>query len=329
MGNSTVKLQHVIDYAVSQGVPSPLNQPAGYGTKLAIDMANDVMADLISERFNWKWNSAIAPPFYTNSWQQDYPQQGNTSIAWLEDADRIDINNTSVKKPLRNLTVRRQLSRTNFNAGPIEQICWMYNSELDFGVWPGAGVTFYPLLGQNPSSQNPIMSMVDKNGNLLIVTTFGTTGDAAPFLTAGTVEGQTVNDGSVVWTCVSPSSKGFRVFSMPAATGPIYKVVPKYQQTPMRFSVANGGLSQFLSPIPDDYEHHFRELYRIRCLKASPNPQDRQMAMSERTTYLLTLENAMKQGNKEPDAYAMLPASQVVECVYPNIRNPQDPSQPY
>lgn len=329
MGSSTVKLQDVIDYVAAQGIPNPLNQPAGYGMKLALGIANDVMGDLIAERFNWKWNSAIAPPFYTNSLQQDYPQQGNANIEWLEDADRIDINNTSVKKPLKNLTVVRQLSRTNYGTGPISHLCWMYNEDLDFGTWPGAGATFYPLVGTNPSKQNPIMSMIDANGNMLIVTTPGTTGAVAPALPANSAEGETVNDGSVVWTCVAPTSKGFRVFTIPAATGPVWKVVPKYQQTAPRFTAANGGLQQTLAPIPDNYERHFRELYEIRCRAASPNPEDRKEADAARITYLQTLESAMKQGNKEADAYAMLPVSQVVDNVYSNLRDPQDPAQPY
>lgn len=329
MGNSTVKLQNVIDTVAAQGVPNPVKNAAGYGVQLALDLANDVVLALVAQRFNWKWNSAIAPAFYTNSWQQDYPQPGNADLAWLEDADRIDINNTSRPKPIAQLTVRRQLSRTSYGTGPINQLCWMYNGDMEFGEWPGADITFYPLLGTNPSAQNPIMSMVDANGNLLIVTGFGTTGAVAPALPAGSAEGTTVLDGSVVWTVVSPGSKGFRVSSLPGATGPVYKVVPKYQKEQTRFTIANGGLNQTLDPIPDSYEGHFREIYRLMCLKASANPADKDTFQKQINLYLQTLEDFKKEGNKEVDAYALLPASQVVEHVYPYLRNPQDPSQPY
>src|ERR1700683_2147170 len=113
MGNSTVSLQSVNDFVTAGGVPNPLTQPAGYGTQLALTLGNDVMADFIAERFNWKWNSQVATPFYTNSWQQDYPQIGLVNVDGREDCDRVDINNPSIPKPIRQMTVRRQLSRTN------------------------------------------------------------------------------------------------------------------------------------------------------------------------------------------------------------------------
>jgi hypothetical protein len=36
-----------------------------------------------------------------------------------------------------------------------------------------------------------------------------------------------------------------------------------------------------------------------------------------------------KQGDRENDAYGMLPATSPIENVYAWVRNPQDPSQPY
>lgn len=329
MGNSTVKLQDVIDSIAAQGIPNPVKNAVGYGVQLAFDIGNDTMLALVAERFNWKWNSKLAPAFYTNSFQQDYPQLANTDIAWLEDSDRIDINNTSRPKPIAQLTCRRQLSRTSYGTGPIKEICWMYNSDMDFGTWPGANVTFYPLVGNNPTSLNPIMSMIDVNGNLLIVNVFGTTGSTAPQLPANSAEGATVVDGTVTWIVVAPTSKGFRVFSLPGATGPVWKVIPKYQMEQPRFTIANGGLKQTLDPIPDSYEGHFREIYRLYCLKASANPADKQTYEKQISSYLESRLDFKKQGNKEQDAYAMLPATSVVEQVYPFLRNPQDPSQPY
>jgi hypothetical protein len=324
VGNSSVKLQSILDSISGMGVPVPTTGAGGYAMQLVLDNANDVAADLITDRFNWKFNSANAPAFYTNSFQQDYPQPGNTTISWLESADRVDINNTSLPKPVAQLTVRRQLSRTSYGTGPIKELCWMYNGDMTFGTWPGAGVTYTPLVG-NVIVQNPIMNFVDKNGNILIVTGFGTTGTTAPFLPASSGEGLTVVDGTVTWTCVSANSKGFRVFSLPGGSGPVWMITPIYQKTPPRFTA----LSQTLDPFPDDYERYFRELYRIYCLKTSPNPSDRQQFAQERIDYMKALVNICKQGDKEQNAYGMLPASSVVESVFPNLRNPRDPSQPY
>lgn len=325
MPSSTVSLQSVIDNITSQGVPSPLANPSGFGESLALDIANDVMGDLIAERFNWKWNRAVAAPFYTNSWQQDYPQVGLIDVDWGEDCDRIDINNTSLPKPLFNLTWRKQLSRTNYANGVLNQICWMYNKDLSYGIWPGAGKTFYPLLGANPTAQNPIMSMIDGNGNLLIVTSFGTTGNAAPELPADSDEGETVEDGTVVWTVVDPLSQGFRVYGTPSATGPTWKIVPSYQMVAPKFTT----LGQMIDPIPDNFARFFRRGYKAYSLAASPNPNDQRKADGEKQAWIMEMVNARKQGDREVNAYGLLPATSPVETIYGRLRNPQDPAEPY
>jgi hypothetical protein len=325
MPSSTVSLQSVIDNVTSQGVPSPLDQPSGFGEQLALDMANDVMGDLIAERFNWKWNSQVAAPFYTNSWQQDYPQVGLVNMDWGEQADRIDINNTSYPLPLFNMTWRKQLSRTSYANGVIGQVCWMYNKDLSTGVWPGAGKTYFPLAGTNPTAQNPIMAIKDANGNILVVTTFGTTGNAAPVLAAGAAEGATVNDGSVVWTVAGPLSQGFRVFGMPSATGPVWQIIATYQMIAPTFST----LQQMLDPIPDNYARFFRRGYYTYCLKASPNPNDRRKFEAEHAAWLMEMQNSKKQGDRELNSYGLLPATSPVESIYGRLRNPQDPSEPY
>jgi len=324
MGNSTTTLQQVNDYAAAKGIPVPTQNAAGYGTKLAVKIANDVMGDIIAERFNWKWNRAVGPTFYTNSYQQDYPQLGLTNIGWLEDADRIDINNTSIPKPLRQLTVHRQLSRNNLTWKPVEKICWMYNSLLSLGTWPGAGVTFYPLVTANVQ-QNPIMSMRDVNGNILIVTNVGTTGLSAPSAPLNAVEGTPVSDGTVTWMVVAATSQGFRVDPLPGAAGPVWQITPYYQMLAPRLTT----MASLINPIPDDYSKYFQVGYETYCLQASPNPGDRARFEDAKAAWIKSMMDISKQGDREADAYGMLPVTQPVESVYPWRRNPQDPSQPY
>jgi hypothetical protein len=324
MGNSTITVRQVFDRVAAKGIPTPLQQPAGYGTDAAIAMANDILADIISERFNWKWNRASAAPFYTNSWQQDYPQVGLKNIGWGEDADRIDINNTSFPKPLTQLTFRRQLSRTGMSWSPVGQICWMYNNQLSYGTWPGAHVTFYPLVAAQVQ-QNPILNMVDANGNLLIVTGFGTTGTMAPLLPANSAEGTTKTDGTVTWTVVDPMSQGFRVFPLPGAAGPVWQIIAYYQMLAPQIA----SLGSFLDPIPDDFSRHFQKGAEAYCLKGSQNPGDAKRGDSAYALWMKAMEDIVRQGNREAEAYAMLPATTPVEPVYGWRRNPQDPSQPY
>lgn len=284
------------------------------------------MSDLINERFNWKWNRILAAPIYTNSWQQDYPSIGNTNIAWLEAADRVDINNTSRPLPLRQITARKDLARTSFSRGPVTEVCWLFNSELQFGTWPGAQSTYFPLIGPSPTTQqNPLMSMVDAHGNMLIVTAFGTTGATAPLLPAASAEGTTVADGTVTWTVVSPLSKGFRVFPLPGGSGPVYQITPICQMLPVMFST----LEQMLDPIPDDQARHFRRGYRAYCFDASPNPADKPRFADAYKEWMDTLLAIRRDADKELNAYGLIPATSPVDQIYPGLRNPQDPSQPY
>lgn len=175
MGNSTIKLKQVFDTIAGKGIPDPRNNAGGYGDNTALDLANQCLADIITERFNWKWNRADATPFATNSWQQDYPQltQPAGPIGWGEDCTIVDINNTALPKPLWPLSWRRGLSRVNLSEWRMKNICWMYNKDLYIGEWPGPGVTYYPLITKGPQKQNPLMSMTDGNGNILIVKSLG------------------------------------------------------------------------------------------------------------------------------------------------------------
>lgn len=324
MGNSTISGQDVIDFAKAKGIPVPTSQPGGYGTKLAMKMLNDTMSQIVAKRFNWKWNQAIAVPFYTNSYQQDYPQIGLTDIGWLENADRVDINNTSFPKPLRQMTVVRGLPRTSDSFVPSDQICWLYNKELSYGTWPGVNKTFNPLV-TSQVQQNPIMSMIDANGNRLILTTFGITGASAPVLPAASLEGVTVVDGSCVWTVVSGESQGFRVYPLPGATGPVWQITPYYQVKLVLLPT----LQAAINPIPDEYSQTFQEGFEIACKRSSANPQDRAEGDKNLPLWFKAMMDAAKQGDKEKDAYAMLPATSPVDDGWGRVRNPQDPSQPY
>lgn len=331
MGNSTTSGQSVYDWAKAKGIPVPTDQPGGYGTRLALKILNDVMAAIIAERFNWKWNRATAAPFLTNSYQQDYPQIGLVNIGWGEDVDKVDINNTSFPKPTNTpyvITWRRQLSRTSLATWPVNQICWMYNQEMSYGTWPGAGATFNPQLTNGPVIQNPIMSMIDANKNLLIVTTLGVTGSVAPVLAANSAEGTNVTDGSVVWTVVAPMSQGFRISPLPGATGPVYQITPYYQVLLQKLTT----LQSLINPIPDDFNFNYQTGVEIMCKMSAADPGMRAEGMKAYPLWLEALVALRKQGNREMDAYGAFPADSVVESIYGafrGLRNPQDPSQPY
>jgi hypothetical protein len=223
------------------------------------------------------------------------------------------------------MTVRRQLSRTNWTTGPIGQICWMYNSDMSYGNWGGPNAVYSPLIGTTPTAQNGAMAFIDVNKNILVLTTFGTTGSTQPAAATNAAEGTTVTDGSCIWTVAAGTSQGFRVFPLPGATGPVWQVTPKYQVIAPKFL----NMQQLIDPIPDNYAKYFRRGYKIACKGASANPKDQQEATQEWPLWQSDLLMAAKQGNKEVDAYGLLPATYPVETVYPWLRNPQDPAEPY
>jgi hypothetical protein len=317
VGNSTITLAKAYNVTAVRGIPDPRNAPSGYGDQLAMDVANEVAADFISERFNHKWNSANAVPFYTNSWQQDYPQlaQPQGKIGWGENVTLVDYNSTVTPKPLwssPDMTWTRALPIVNSTSWRPSRVCWMYNKDLTLGTWPGANVTYYPLITTGPQQANPLMSMLDKNANILIVTGFGTTGSTAPYLPANSAEGTTVADGTVTWTCVSPTSQGFRLNTLPGQTQPTYQVLPVYQIEPPTFT----SMQQMLDPIPDSYSRVFLRGLRANCLKASPDPQDLKRGETDYAIWLKALIDGMKQGDRETNSYGLQPVRSVVEDRY-------------
>jgi hypothetical protein len=67
----------------------------------------------------------------------------------------------------------------------------------------------------------------------------------------------------------------------------------------------------------------------VYCLLGSPDPRDKERGNIAMARWMKGLEDIKKQGDREADSYAMLPATVPVENVYAWVRNPQDPSQPY
>ena len=224
----------------------------------------------------------------------------------------IDILNTCIPKPGDNIKWRRGLSRSFYlNGWWPENICWMYNKDLYLGEWPGPGVVYGPLTA-TPQQANPLMSMTDKNGNILIVTTPGTTGAAAPYVPAGSAEGVKVVDGTVTWTCVSPTSQGFRLDRLPPATGPTLLIKPYYQIDPVIFA----GYSQTLAPMPDSFSRFFYRGLESELLIASNNQADMKRGQMAKADWMNALREAMKQGDRETNIYRLLPAQPVVERGY-------------
>lgn len=330
MGNSTIQLQDIIDAISVMGDVAPQANPTGYSSNTCLAIANDTLEDLIARRFNWKWNSMNARPFLTNSLQQDYPQLGLSNIGWIEDGLWIDINNTATPRPNGQVQAAKDLApaRTTYSqyqGSYPTQVCWMYNRQLTYGAWPGADKVYTPLLGTTPTAQNPPMAIVDGNGNILTLTQFGTTGATPPAAPAKSAEGKTVADGSCIWTVCDPMGQGFRLDNLPPPTGPVYQINVKAQMKAQPFK----DLTQLLDPIPDDNANHFRKGFKAHAYGYSSDAKTRSQFEGMLAQWLGAMDAAETQGDREPDAFMLYPATRIVQPTYGVTRNPRDPGRPY
>jgi hypothetical protein len=255
------------------------------------------MSAIHAVAFPHKWAEANAPLFYTNSLQQDYAAvypngQSLTNLSWLERGICIDINNIAQPKPYRLIETGRELSQATgsvFDASnsnsPAFLVNWIPNNVLYYGIWgqantgtstlgnnPVAGSVYTPLVSLGGSMPlNPIMQIQDANGNLLVLTGFGTEGSAAPVLPVNSTPGTTVSGSgaTTVWTVVDPYGVGFRILPVPVQSGVTWQFNLVYQMKPVRFT----SLGQTLAPFPDEFEPHFQmgliaQLYRFSPMKA-------------------------------------------------------------
>lgn len=307
MPNSTISLQTAIDYLLNIGDLQPI-VPAGGFSKLVITrIASDVMSDILSQRFNWKFNRMNCTPFYTNSWQQDYVTQ-QTTIGWLEHACGVDINNTSRPQPIYWPECVRDLERSSYQfGGKPMKICWLPNDQLVQGAWPGASQTYTNPLGAVVTPTNPNTNITDASGNILLLTTYGVTGLVAPNAGAGAAAGTMVNDGTCVWTVVDPKGQGFRIAPLPSQQGITYQINVVAQKRPVEFT----SLDQTLDPIPNDYSKYFYDGMIAYLTRQSSAPVVRARFPQMHNAWLISMDNACKQADREKDDAMFVPSRTV------------------
>jgi hypothetical protein len=210
------------------------------------------------------------------------------NMSWLERGVAFDINNSSVPKPFVRIECGRQLPQitASYTGGaglgdPGFRCNWFPNRTLYYGTWgaanvgsatlgnnPVAGSVYQQPLGNNSQPQNPITQIIDANGNLLLLTTYGTEGSTAPLAPVNACPGTTVfgTGASTVWTVLDPNGWGFRFTPVPTISGSQWQFNLIAQMKPVRFV----SLSQTLGPLPDELEPHFREGFIAQLYKRSP-----------------------------------------------------------
>jgi hypothetical protein len=102
------------------------------------------------------------------------------------------------------------------------------------------------------------------------------------------------------------------VLPLPPQQGVVYQVnVIGQRKAPPPFTKPG----DLINPIPDDYAQWFRDGYIAGCYKMAANPQLRALYYGPRglnQQWLAAMDEAMKQGDREPDNCGFIPDRSVV-----------------
>lgn len=333
MGNSTITLQSVIDYARTMPELNPVLAVGGFSQEPALTIANDTMMSMLSPGMNWKFNRSIVPQFFTNSWQQDYAVPGVVNVGWLEHGFIVDFNNTGLPVPIWPIEVVRDLEQTSWQSGQIGQICWLPNDELVYGTWAASKV--YTRIQGTPSNPGtPITQIKDPNGNLWLVSNnFGatvTTGSTQPTWPTTpvyptyddpTIVATTVTDGTVIWVAINPSGQGFRVSPLPSQSGLYFQVNPIAQKRPPQFTTP----TQTLNPIPNDYANFFRQGFIAHAYRHSQSKDIRAKFADEYKLWVVSMQEAIGKSMREREEAGFYPTEALMSSGWYGYVGPANP----
>jgi hypothetical protein len=279
------------------------NNTGGWADEPALTIANDVISELISVRFPWKWNRFKIPPFPLTSNQQDYAAN-LYNIGWVENGKRIDINNTTVPPPDADVYAVRDLAESSQAAAWPFQYCWHYNDQMQQELWPGPGVKYTDPIGQvAPNPENPYTNIIDPSGNILALVTWGTTGLVEPDAGLDAEPGDTVQDGTLLWEVIDPKAQGIRVYPRPPNSGTVWLMRLFAQRKAPTFTT----MQQKLDPIPDDYSKWFRDGCVAYGHRYSSNPQVRARFPQMKNDWIAAVEGAARQGDREDENKGFFP----------------------
>jgi hypothetical protein len=307
---SSVTTQSLIDYARVYDWCVPTVGLAGYSREPALSFSNLIIQKIMAVNNPWKWNSYTVPPIYTQPYQQDYPTSiSANTMSWLESATYTDINNPAgtstffFQPPLQCVA---RLLPTSVLGVPTEA-SWLMNRNAQTGTWPGNNVTFQnPLVtqGGGPGS-NPLTAITDPNGNIQVVTAYGTTvaSGTPTWPSAGAAAGTITSDGTVQWTVQDPNGIAFRLNALATYNSNVWQLNFTYQQkAPLLTS-----LSQTFAPVPDDLKYLIEQGFLAYCYKKS----DRATFKVEYAQWLEDIQIALGQSDREPQSFGIYPADPI------------------
>lgn len=300
---SSVTPQKLINYARTFDWAVPTVGLAGYSTEPTLSFCNEIIQKIMAMNNPWKWNSYAAPVFYTQPYQQDYPTNiSANTMGWLEAATFVDINNTSTPKPQPQIQCVARLQPT-FRLGIPTQVCWIMNRNAQTATWPGNNTVYQDPLNANgggPGS-NPRTAIIDPNGNLQVVTSYGTTlaSGIPSWPSAGANQGTTTSDGTVVWTVQDPNGVAFRIDALASNGSNVWQMNLLYQQKPPLITT----LQQTFAPVPDDLEYLVKQGFLAYCYKKA----DKNTFKEEYVQWLEDIQTALGASDREVQTFGISP----------------------
>jgi len=337
---STITLQEVVNYLRTYAELEPVTAASGFTQEPFLTISNDIMQRFLAQGMNWKFNRANIAPFLTVPLQQDYVTS-ITNLGWLEQGWRIDINNSTVPKPVFQMETVRDLSQTSYQANPFNA-SWVPNSLAIMGEWQA--LTEYPCGYGTPQNPSPIQQFRDANNNILYINSaglnlsinspgvgspsfvpvgspYGTSGAVEPVLPPATAAGTTVVDGTVTWTVADPNGIAVRVAPIPAQSGLTWLLAPVYQVKPPKLTALTG----FIDPIPDDYAYLFRQ----GCLAKAYQHAGTRNAREAYMEWEETIVTALRAADRERESASFYPSQGLTGGSPYKYGMPVGPAWPY
>lgn len=298
--SQTVTIQQVADWARTNPSVVPVLGVGGLSAQPALGFAQSVAAMIFNTSLPWKWNRGFVPAFTSNVWQQDYATS-ITNAAWLEKAEYADLGQAGNEPaPIAPIEAVKELSRTTMRGVPT-MICALQNSEAQCGTW-AANTTYVSNAGtQHMPAKQAIPQIRDSNGNVQIVTTFGTSGASEPVWS--TVIGGTTTDGTVTWTMLDPTAICLRLNALPVPGANTLQFGATYQlKMPIYTALTS------LIGVPDELAPSWREIFLGYCMRHAGDPRWIQQLQAAQQT----LVEALGAADREPDAYGFVPATSLM-----------------
>jgi hypothetical protein len=331
---STITLQKMLDKVLPLGDVKPvLADVAGYQLEPYITICTDVYSDIVGTPFPHKWNEIKVPQFYTNSFQQDYAlvnPDGSSffNMEWLQQGIVVEMTSTALPKPWGYAECGR--AQTQATGSILQPMNWSWptftvnrlqNYMLYYGTWglgntgnatwgnnPGPGTVYTnPVLASTMNAQ-PITQIQDTNGNLQVVTTYGTCGSIQPnWPAAGSPSGVRTTDGTTVWTVVDPQGIGIRILPVPSQTGVVFQFNLIGQMPAIEFT----SLQQTFTPFPDKYQSYIRQGIIAQCYRYSSDPKVQAKFEKNYQLWLKSLNDLRVVEDRELEEYRFVPEQTV------------------